>query len=75
MAETATSQGIVESLVQLVREFNAVATSSPEQAVLLALGTLLTAFSIGLFGFLAVGGLLGALKALLPTGSRPPQAR
>lgn len=75
MAETGASQGVIESVVQLAQDFNAVAAGSPEQAILLALGGLLVAFSAGVFGLLALGGLLGAIKAQLPTRSRPPRAR
>lgn len=74
MAEGA-SAGLVESILQLPEKFATVATQSPEQAVLLALGALILLVSGGVFGVLAAGGVLDFIAGLLPSGEPPRQAR
>lgn len=74
MAET--GGGLVESILRLPGEFGAVASQSPEQAILLALGALFTLFAVAVFGLLAAGGLWTAFVRAMPTGRQPPhQAR
>lgn len=75
MAEPATNQGLLESILQMGEEFAAIAAGSPQQAVLLAVGALLVLFSMGVFGVLSAGAVFGAIKDYLPSGSPPPQAR
>lgn len=74
MAE-GTSAGLVESVLQLPEKFATVASQSPEQAVLLALGVLITGFSVVAFGALTVGGILDVIAGLLPSGEPPRQPR
>jgi len=57
---------LLDSLLRMPMEFGAVATSDPISAVLLAVGGLLTLASAGVFGYLA---LRGVLAALVPPGS------
>lgn len=51
----------VDDLLGLVEYFTEVATTDPISGLLLALGGLLTAFSIGLFGYLSLRGFLASL--------------
>lgn len=71
MAEA--SGGFIDSIIQLPGEFVNVAAQSPEQAVLLAIGALITGFSAVAFGLLATGGIVDALVSGLPSGGQPPQ--
>lgn len=64
---------LIDSIVEMPGEFAAVATNDPVSAVLVALGTLLIAFSMGVFGYLTLGALV---DLVIPdsTGRAPPQA-
>lgn len=71
----AASGGLVESVVQLLTEFGRVAVGvDPLTTILLLLGAALTGFSILVFGYLAVGGVLGGIGDLIP-GPSGPQGR
>lgn len=48
---------ILENLLEMSRIFTEAATSDPITAFLLALGTLLFAFSFGVFGYLTLGAI------------------
>lgn len=52
---------ILDNLDALARQFGDVAGNDPLSAVLLAVGALVLAFSSGLFGYLALRGLLAGL--------------
>lgn len=73
MAEA--SGGLIESVVQLPFRFAEIAAQSPEQAILLVIGALLTAAASVVFGMLSVGGLAAAAARVLPTGTPPEAAR
>jgi hypothetical protein len=73
MAEA--SGGLIESVVQLPFRFAEIAAQSPEQAILLVIGALLTAAASVVFGVLSVGGLAAAAARVLPTGTPPEAAR
>lgn len=75
MAEPASNEGFVGSVVKMGEEFAAVAGHSPEMAVLFALGALLTLGTMAVFGVLSAGAVLGALRDLLPSGPQPPHGR
>lgn len=74
MAE-GTSGGLIESILQVPEKFATVATGSPEQAILLVIGSVLTLGAAGAFGLLSLGGVLGVLSRLLPTGARRRRVR
>lgn len=74
MAEGA-SAGLIESILQLPEKFATVATGSPEQAILLALGALITTFAAGVFGLLAAGAVVDLVTGLLPTGGQSRRIR
>ncbi|WP_336001743.1 hypothetical protein [Halorientalis halophila] len=65
---------IVTSLPDLARFMTDVALSDPISAVLLALGTLFFAVTIGFTGYLALG---ATISGILPdlSGGQPPRAR
>lgn len=71
MVETEAGGSLVGSVVEMVRQFAAVATASPEQAVLLAVGVVLTTAAMAVFGLLALGAAVEWLVSLRP-GSRGP---
>lgn len=71
MAEA--SGGLLESIIELPVRFAEIAASSPEQAILIALGALITAAASVVFGGIAVGGLAAAAGRLLPSGGQPPE--
>jgi hypothetical protein len=73
MAEA--SGGLIESIVQLPGRFAEIAAQSPEQAILILIGALLTAAASVVFGVLSVGGLAAAATRVLPTGTPPEEAR
>jgi len=54
---------LVGNVVDLVRTFTEVALADPLSAVLLTVGGLLTLFSVAVFGYLALGGLLALLAS------------
>lgn len=71
MAET--SGGLVESILRMPGEFAGIAAQSPEQAILLAIGALITGVAAAVFGLLAAGGLLQAFARAMPSGRQPPE--
>lgn len=64
---------LIDSVVSMPGEFATVATNDPLAAVLLALGTVLIAFSMGVFGYLTLGALVDLLTPDVG-GHGPPQA-
>lgn len=66
MAETAAGGSLVGSAVEMVRQFLEVAASSPEQALLLAVGVVLTTAAVAVFGLLAAGAAVEGLLSLTP---------
>jgi len=50
---------LLEQIRELVTLFTDVATTDPISAVLVLIGTVLMAFSIGFFGLLTAGALVG----------------
>jgi hypothetical protein len=64
---------LIENLLEMNRLFAEAASTDPATAVLLVLGTLLFAFSFGVFGYLALGAVV---DLLIPDSSRrvPPEA-
>ena len=67
----ATNGGLVESLVQLLTEFGRVALGvDPLTTILLLVGAGLTGFSMLVFGYLVVGGVLGGIGDLIPSPSQ-----
>lgn len=73
MAEA--SGGLLDSIIELPVRFAEIAASSPEQAILIALGALITAAASVVFGIISLGGLAAAAGRLLPSGSQPPEHR
>jgi hypothetical protein len=73
MAETEAGGSIVGSIIEMVGRFADVATGSPEQAILLAVGALITLFAAGLFGLLAAGAALDWVASLAPSGGGQPR--
>ena len=71
MAET--SGGLIESILRMPGEFASIAAQSPEQAILLAIGALITGFAAVAFGVLAAGGVGKAFIRALPSGRQPPE--
>lgn len=71
MAET--SGGLIESILRMPGEFAGIATQSPEQAILLAVGALITGVAAVGFGLLAAGGLFEAFVQAMPSGHTPPE--
>lgn len=74
MAATETGGSLVGSVVEMVRAFAQVATASPEQAVLLAVGAVLVTAATAAMGLLAAGAALEWFASLLPgrRGRAPP---
>jgi hypothetical protein len=71
-----TSGGLIESIFALPGQFADVVGGGPVEASLLILGALLTVFAIGVFGFLATGGIVDAVIEALPDeGPRYPRER
>ena len=50
-----TSGSLLDSVGGMIARFADVATASPEQALLLVAGALVTGFSVAVFGYLAGG--------------------
>jgi hypothetical protein len=65
---------IVTSLPKLVRSITEIAMSDPLSAVLITVGGLLIAGTVGLTGYLALGVLVSAVLPDL-SGGQPPRAR
>ncbi|WP_424017566.1 hypothetical protein ACOZ4N_17100 [Halorientalis pallida] len=65
---------IVTSIPELVRSISEIALSDPLSAVLITMGGLLIAGTVGLTGYLLLGVLASAVVPDL-SGGRPPQAR
>jgi len=61
---------LLNSAIELAVSFTHIAVMSPSQAVLIAVGGLLTAFSMAVFGYLAVGAVLAPLGIQLPSPGR-----
>lgn len=72
---TEASGGLLESIVQMPGRFAEIAASSPEQAILLALGALTVGAASVVFGVVSVGGLAAALGRAFPSESQPPEQR
>ena len=73
MAEIDIQTGLYENTVGLVERFLEVATTDPIAAAMLLSGVVFVSLSAGVFGVLALGGLLAPLKQLIPSGRAPPQ--
>lgn len=73
MAEGTASGGFIDSLVQLPGEFAKIAAQSPEQAVLLASGSLILGVAVVFFGYLLAGATLEGIVSLFPASQVPPQ--
>lgn len=71
MAEA--SGGLLESIIELPVRFAEIAASSPEQAILITLGALITAAASVVFGIISIGGLAAAAGRLLPSEGQPPE--
>ena len=69
------SSGLIESIIELPARFAEVAAGSPEQAVLLVVGALITAGASVVFGVLSAGAILSALARAVPTGEPPEEHR
>lgn len=69
---TEASGGFLESIIELPVRFAEIAAASPEQAILLALGALMTAAASVVFGVISLGGLAAAVGRLFPSGGQPP---
>lgn len=62
---------VAGNVARLIGEFTDIALGDPLSAVLLAVGTLLIALSVGVLGYLALG---AAVDLLIPdTGRGPPR--
>lgn len=70
---TEASGGLLESILQMPARFAEIAAGSPEQAILLALGALITAGASVVFGVVSIGGLAAAVGRLFPSGGQPPE--
>jgi hypothetical protein len=71
MAET--GGGLIESILQMPGEFASIATQSPEQAILVAIGSIIIGVAGVGFGVLAAGGVLKALARGMPSSGQPPR--
>ncbi|RXK47329.1 hypothetical protein [Halorientalis pallida] len=65
---------IVTSIPELVRSISEIALSDPLSAVLITVGGLLIAGTVGLTGYLVLGVIVSAVVPDL-SGGQPPQAR
>ncbi|WP_435196127.1 hypothetical protein [Natronomonas sp. EA1] len=73
MAEGTASGGLLESIVQLPVEFAKIAAQSPEQAALLASGSIIIGVAVAYFGYLLAGATLEGFVSLFPASEGPPQ--
>lgn len=71
MAEIEIETGLRENTVGMLEQFAAIAATDPLVALVLLAGTVLIAFSMGVFGVLTVGAILSTLSRLLSS----PRAR
>ncbi|MFB6118107.1 hypothetical protein [Halosegnis sp.] len=69
------SSGLLESIIDLPVRFAEIAAQSPEQAILLLVGALITAGASVVFGVLSFGGLASVLAQVLPSGEPPEEYR
>lgn len=74
MAATEAGGSLVGSVVEMVRAFAEVATASPEQAALVAVGAVLVTAAVAAMGLLAAGAALEWLASVTPgrRGRAPP---
>ncbi len=75
MAQAEAGGSVVGSVGEMIDQFVGVATASPEQAVLLAVGVVLTTAAMAVLGLLAAGAAVDWLLSLAPTArGRSPRA-
>ncbi len=66
---------LLESVPELGARFADIATASVGQAVLLAMGALLIAFTMGFFGYLVFGALVRPIANFATPGRGPVERR
>ncbi|MFT4882801.1 MAG: hypothetical protein ACI8U4_000296 [Natronomonas sp.] len=75
MVEVEIQDGLRENTIGMIEQFIEIASADPLSAILIAMGGLLIAASVGGFGVLTVGAVLSSIGRLLPSQGPSQQAR
>lgn len=73
MAEIEIQTGLRENTIGAIEQFAAIASTDPIVAIILLVGSIITAVSIGIFGILTLGAVLGFIKRGLSSSEAQPQ--